>query len=200
MMSNKEILEQIDKLIQKKMSEEFSGHDYFHIRRVYQMALRLQALEGGNSFVISLASLLHDLDDYKLTGYDDDCYQAVAIMEELGVDLKTVKQVQFIINNLSFHKSKTNIINSIESKIVQDADRLDALGAIGIARTFAYGGKHHRLIYDPSSTTNSLQHFNDKLLKIKDLIHTQTAKKIAEERHSILVKFKEDFLKEWEAL
>lgn len=207
----------IDKTIsfvKDKLYGEGSGHDWFHIERVYKTSLYLADKENANIFVVSLAALLHDIDDWKFSKDNTtNTTNIEAFLDSIDVDKKTIATVCSIIKTLSF---KGGVVDStqttIEGKIVQDADRLDAIGAIGIARTFAYGGNKDRLMYDPSispKTFNSLSevkdeenhtinHFYEKLLKLKDLMNTDSGRKLALERHEFMKKFLEQFYLEWE--
>jgi uncharacterized protein len=190
------------------------GHDWWHARRVQQMASRIASTEGGDPTIIALAALLHDIADPKFHAGDESIgpTRARAFLTSIALDEKCINRVVSIIENISF-KGGLGQANdsSLELQIVQDADRLDALGAIGIARTFHYGGFKNRPIHDPEWTprpyqsvaeyrnTNapSIQHFHDKLLLLKDRMNTKTARTIAERRHRILVDFLEQFQREW---
>ncbi|MBQ6239220.1 MAG: NUDIX domain-containing protein [Firmicutes bacterium] len=163
------------------------GHDYNHSIRVYQNALQISdACPDCDLTVVSLAALLHDVDDHKLFQTENN-RNARAFLEEHSVEPDVIDQICGIINGVSFSHNKGKRPDSLEGQIVQDADRLDAMGAIGVARTFAYGGSHGR------SLEESVQHFYDKLLLLKDELNTDAAKAIARTRHTFL----EDFLREW---
>jgi uncharacterized protein len=191
-----------------------AGHDWEHIRRVHRLALTLHEQEGGNRSVIELAALLHDIADSKFHHGDEEIgpRKAREIMETRGVSDTIVDHVEAIIRNISFKGGqRTATHQSLELDIVQDADRLDALGAIGIARTFHYGGFKNRLLYDPSvpaalnmtpeeykkSTAPTLNHFYEKLLLLKDRMNTKTGKRLASERHQYMEEFVQRFLEEW---
>ena len=170
-------------------AENTDGHDMEHSLRVYRNAMMIFSEERrGDPLVISLAALLHDTDDKKLF-HTDDNENARSFLQTQGIDDKTIQKICSVINGVSFSKNKGKRPETPEGEIVQDADRLDAIGAVGIARTFAYGGKHGR------STEASMAHFHEKLLLLKDLMNTKAACCMAASRHA----FMEDFLKEWEA-
>ena len=169
-------------------AENSDGHGFDHSMRVYKNALLIAATEpSANLFVVSLGALLHDADDPKLFRTENNA-NARNFLERQGTDPETIQRITDVINAVSFSKNRDRRPETIEGRIVQDADRLDAIGAIGIARTFAYGGKHAR------SPEASIGHFHEKLLLLKDMMNTEKAKELAEERHS----FMEQFLQEWE--
>jgi uncharacterized protein len=164
------------------------GHGYDHAMRVYHNALVIAESEpAADRRIVALSALLHDADDHKLFKTENNA-NARRFLEEQGVDPETVNRICDVINSVSFSKNKGKHPETIEGRIVQDADRLDAIGAIGIARTFAFGGKHAR------SLDSSIEHFYEKLLLLKDMMNTDRAKQLAESRHA----FMELFLKEWE--
>ena len=168
------------------------GHDVEHTLRVYRNAMRIAAEEQGcDELVVALAALLHDVDDHKL--FQTENYEnARHFLEANGLPEETVEAVIGAIDSVSFSQNQGRVPETLEGKIVQDADRLDAMGAVGIARTFAYGGEHGR----PMEA--SVQHFYDKLLRLRDLMNTESARRIAEERHAFLVAYLEEFRKETE--
>lgn len=201
------------------------GHDFFHTDRVRRNALKLQSVEGGDARVIELAALLHDVADPKLV---DDAEQAQGELQgflgglcgqpggdHAGVTQKDVDHVLAILAGMSFGKELSGVVaeKSIEFKIVQDADRLEAIGAIGIARCFAYGGSVNQALYDPAiperttldakgyraEKSSSLNHFAEKLFLLKDRMNTATAKRWANARHDFTVEFRARFLSEVEA-
>ena len=164
------------------------GHDFDHTMRVYREAMEIADSEPDcDRQVVALAALLHDADDYKLFKTADNA-NARDFLNSQNMDEATVKKICTAINSVSFSKNRDRCPESLEGRIVQDADRLDAIGAIGIARTFAYGGKHGRTL------DSSIEHFHEKLLLLKAMMHTEKAKEIAESRHT----FMESFLQEWE--
>ena len=195
--------------VKDKLQNEGSGHDWFHIERVYNLATYLCKKENGDEFIIKMAVLLHDIDDWKFSNNNNTTKD---FLQSLNIDPSSYNKIMNIINTISY---KGGIENSaqhdIEGKIVQDADRLDAMGAIGIARTFTYGGNKNRLIYNPSikpkefnsleevknSNNHTINHFYEKLLKLKNLMNTDTAKQIAEERHKFMELFLDEFYYEW---
>jgi uncharacterized protein len=211
MLNETQIIKQAFDYIKEIFREDFSGHDYYHSLRVYNNAINIAQKEGGNIFIIKLAALLHDVDDRKLFDTNDKLVHAHNFLDQYCSDEAVITKICDIIKTVSFHGGDSLVPDSIEGKIVQDADRLDALGAIGIARTFAYGGHKGRPIYDPcekplehmtvseyaNHTSNSINHFYEKLLKLKDLINTQTAKSLAEQRHMFLENYLEEFMSEW---
>jgi len=181
------------------LSKDTSGHDYHHIRRVVKNAKELLAEEPkADEFVTLMAAWLHDVDDPKISQSVDK--RAALFLSSLEVSLKIVERILEIVENISFSKQKNSPKElSLEGKIVQDADRLDALGAIGIARTFAYGGSKGRPIYlGDDDDDSSLAHFHQKLLKLVDLMNTDKAKEIAKKRHELMLLFVNEFYQEWQ--
>lgn len=186
-MQNTTIKEAIE-YIRNLFDGNSDGHDFDHTMRVYHTAMEIADSEPRcNRQIVALAALLHDADDYKLFETKNNA-NARAFLDLQNVDEATAIQICMAINSVSFSKNKGRCPQLLEGKIVQDADRLDAIGAIGIARTFAYGGKHGRTL------DSSIEHFHEKLLLLKGMMHTDKAKEMAEARHA----FMEDFLKEWE--
>ncbi|WP_407691988.1 HD domain-containing protein [Radiobacillus deserti] len=189
----------IQSYVYNKFAKDGSGHDYYHMRRVALLAGRIAKLEDAEVFVTEAAGWLHDVDDRKLTDSPEEARkERDEFLEGIGVDYSTRKAIGVAIQDVSFSKGNTPI--TIEGKIVQDADRLDAIGAIGIARTFAYGGSKGRPLHSELSGEKelaSIQHFYDKLLLLKDKMNTETAKMMAEERHNFMELFLHRFLQEW---
>lgn len=198
----------------EKFSNEGTGHDWHHILRVTNNALLISDTEGGDKTVIELAALLHDIDDHKFNGGDVEAGARTAkkVMIELGFDEELIEKVTSIINKVSYKGANVDSVpNSIEGQIVQDADRLDAIGAIGIARAFAYGGSKNRPIYEPNvahelhdsfdqymnAKSHTINHFYEKLLLLKGKMNTKTGKKMAEKRHQVMVDFLDQFYDEW---
>ncbi|MGN7513599.1 MAG: HD domain-containing protein [Allomuricauda sp.] len=192
------------------------GHDWFHIERVYNTSKLLLEHEKGDSLIVELAALLHDIADPKFHDGDENIGPKMArnFLESQSVDEKTIEHVVNIIKHMSFKNSLEKDgtrFSSRELYIVQDADRLDAIGAIGIARAFNYGGFKNRELYNPAvppqpnmtkeeykkSTAPTINHFYEKLLLLKDKMNTETGKKLAEERHLFMLKYLEQFYKEW---
>jgi uncharacterized protein len=179
-----------------------SGHDFDHTLRVFHMATRLAQEEGADLQTVQLAALLHDVDDRKLSPETyEGKLRAVAFLQENGVGKEQIEMITDIISRISFsaHMAPPE---SIEGKCVQDADRLDAMGAIGIARTFAFGGSRGRRLHDPEriDANASIQHFYDKLLLLKEGMHTATGRRLAGERDTYMRRFLEQFYAEWDGL
>ena len=169
-------------------ADNADGHGFDHSMRVYRNAMLIAETEPeADRLIVALSALLHDADDHKLFQTTDNA-NARRFLETEGADAETTGRICEVINSVSFSKNRGKHPETIEGRIVQDADRLDAIGAIGIARTFAFGGKHGR------SLASSVDHFHEKLLLLKDLMNTEKAKKMAESRHA----FMELFLKEFE--
>lgn len=214
-MNEEAILKQTEEHIKNKLSGEGSGHDWWHVYRVWKNAIHIGKHENVDLFVVQLAALLHDISDWKFNEGDDDVGPKLARewLQKLQVEERVISHICKIIKEMSFKGAgvKTRMFTK-EGMVVQDADRLDAIGAIGIARTFAYGGYKGREIYNPnikpelhdsfekykSGTGPTINHFYEKLLLLKDLMNTKTAKKIAEERHKFMEHFLDRFYNEWE--
>ncbi len=174
--------------IERLFAGNADGHGLDHSMRVYKNAMLLAETEPtADRLIVSLSALLHDADDYKLFQTENNA-NARSFLKSANVDRETTDRICEVINSVSFSKNRGKKPETIEGQIVQDADRLDAIGAIGIARTFAFGGKHNR------SLESSIDHFHEKLLLLKDMLNTEKAKELAENRH----RFMEQFLKEWE--
>ena len=163
------------------------GHGSDHAERVYRNAMMIAETEPCDRQIVALAALLHDADDHKLFDTEDNA-NARRFLSEHGVERESTERIVEVINAVSFSKNKGRKPETAEGRIVQDADRLDAIGAVGIARTFAYGGKNGRTLAD------SIRHFHEKLLLLKDLVNTDQAKELAEQRHEWMLQF----LQEWE--
>ena len=215
-MNNSEIIEVVKDYVKTKMQDDCTGHDYYHIMRVVNNALLINKEEKKDEFIIVMIAILHDLYDHKFTN--------VNVRDALINDLRNLKVYEYIqkedlenilhsIENLGYSsniKEKKNL--SDEGKIVQDADRLDGMGAIGIARTFAYGGYKHKPMHIPeiqnykleekeykkNGSKTSTMHFYDKLLKLNDLLNTKEAKRIEKKRKKFLEEFLREFLEEWD--
>ena len=200
--------------VKKMLSDDCSGHDYHHTMRVYRLAMQIAERENADMLTVQLAALLHDVDDVKLSPETYETKKnAVGFMKNNGVDDKVIDSVCKIIDEVSFAGIDSVEPSTIEGKCVQDADRLDAMGAIGVARTFAYGGSKGRKIYDPdikpltnmnktdyrqNHNSTSINHFYEKLLLLKDMMNTETAKKKAEHRQAVMEDYLEEFMSEWE--
>ncbi len=186
-MRNERITEDAVSFVRDLFHGNSDGHGAEHTMRVYRTAMRLADGEPVcDRLVVALAALLHDADDDKLFRTEDNA-NARAFLDSHEVAPDTAERILAAVNAVSFHKNKGRRPETIEGQIVQDADRLDAIGAVGIARTFAYGGKHGR------TPEESIAHFHEKLLLLKDTMNTAGAKAVAEHRH----RFMEDFLREW---
>ncbi|MBJ8027303.1 HD domain-containing protein [Bacillus cereus group sp. N21] len=213
-MKKQEKIQKTVAFVRNILETDASGHDWYHIERVHKLAISLSEKEGGDRFVIEMAALLHDVADEKLNESEEAGMKKVSDwLEGLNVTEEENEHILHIIMNMSYKGGHGGKVSTLEGKIVQDADRLDALGAIGIARTFAYGGAKGRLMYDPNippreemtkeeyrkNDDPSLNHFYEKLLKLKDLMNTDAAKREAEIRHRYMEEFIEQFMKEWNA-
>lgn len=209
-MNKKEIIKRTTAHVKALLDKEGTGHDWFHIERVVRNAKKIARKEGGDLFVIELGALLHDIADWKFYGGDTAIgpRKAREWLEKLKVDEKIIPQVTEIVQNISFREGTNKVkMKTLEGKIVQDADRLDAMGAIGIARCFAYGGYRGREIYNPkvrpkkkyknlkSSTT--INHFYEKLLLLRGRMNTRAGRRMAGERHKFMEQFLRQFYKEW---
>ncbi len=200
--------------VKEKLEGAEAGHDWFHIERVWKLSKKIAEKEGGNLEVIELSALLHDIADPKFHNGDETLALKISqnFLEEIHVNAKLIEQVLFVIKNISFkNRAEAPENPPLELQIVQDADRLDAIGAIGIARTFNFGGFKNNLMYHPEIKPNlgmnkeeykksngtTINHFYEKLLLLKDLMNTETAKKIASERHNFMLQFLDEFYKEW---
>jgi len=210
---NKEIIARATAYVKEKFENEYSGHDWFHTLRVFRTATRIAEAEGADVETVQLAALLHDVDDRKLS---PETYaeqkNARVFLAENGVEASVICEICRIISEVSFVGSDSVVPSTLEGKCVQDADRLDAIGAIGIARAFAYGGNHNRLMYHPDiapnpnmskeeyikSNSTTVNHFYEKLFKLTDMMNTDTAKQIAKERDEYMKAFIAEFLNEWE--
>lgn len=203
---NSKILVETEKYVRQQLSNDPTGHDWYHIDRVRKLALTIWEEEKiGDPWTIEMVALLHDISDEKLNESKEAGNRKLRhFLETLNMSRQLIEQLIEMINSISFGRGNRPKPTSIEAQIVQDADRLDAIGAIGIARTFAYGGSKGRSIYEPSATeernSSTIQHFYDKLLKVKALMNTESAKKIAVERHEFMDRFLEQFFKEWNGL
>ena len=214
-MSREQIIENANLKIAEVLGNDTSGHDLWHIKRVVALAKSIGANEGGDLFIIELAAWLHDIADHKYHGGDDTAgpREARKWMESQNISEESINKVVTIIKEISFKGAKVKTpMSTLEGKVVQDADRLDAIGAIGIARTFAYGGSKKHAIYEPdikpvkhtsfekykNSKAPVINHFYEKLLLLRDLMNTKTGKQLADERHHFMQGFLDQFYKEWE--
>ena len=200
--------------VKEKLDGAEAGHDWFHIERVWKLSKKIAGTENCNHEVVELAALLHDIADPKFHDGDEELALKISrdFLESENVSEEIIEQVLFIIKNISFkNRHEQPDIFPIELQIVQDADRLDAIGAIGIARTFNFGGFKNNLMYHPEirpaigqtkeeykkSNGTTINHFYEKLLLLKDLMNTEKGKKMAEERHIFMLGFLEQFYREW---
>ena len=213
-MNKSEILNNTVEIVKQKLKDAEAGHDWFHIERVWKNARKIAQTENCDIFIVEIAALLHDIADSKFNDGNEEIGPETAknILESLNLDEESINNVVQIIRNISFKGGhKYSDFNSVELQIVQDADRLDAIGAIGIARAFNYGGFKNRTLYDPEikpdlnmskeaykkSAAPTINHFYEKLLLLKDLMNTESGKKLAEERHLFMEQFLDQFYKEW---
>jgi len=209
------ILEKTTGFVKETLNGAEAGHDWFHIERVYKTALTINAIENGDLLVVTLAALLHDIADSKFNGGDEEAGPLLAgkFMQKIDIPVEIRTHVQLIIKNMSYKASLGTVdFASKELDIVQDADRLDAIGAIGIARAFTYGGFKNRVMYDPAilpapdqgkeayknSTAPTINHFYEKLLLLKDLMKTTAGQELASKRHQFMLLYLSQFYEEWE--
>ncbi|MCC9137354.1 HD domain-containing protein [Pontibacter silvestris] len=217
MLTPEQIIETTADHVKEWFTGEGSGHDWWHIYRVWNNAKHIAKHEQADMFIVELAALLHDIADHKFHNGDDTVGPRVARewLQGLHVSDEITDRICVIIKEISFKGAGTSsVMSSLEGAIVQDADRLDAIGAIGIARTFAYGGHKNREMYDPAikpvlhdsfeaykaNTAPTINHFYEKLLLLKDRMHTETARRIAARRHQYMEEFLSQFYAEWEGL
>lgn len=209
-MKKEELIQKTAEFIRQHFEQEGSGHDWWHIFRVWQLSKVIASSEKADMFLVEMAALLHDLDDWKLSSPTSS--KAADWMKKTGMNENEQETILQIIEEVSFKGAGVETQpQSVEAAIVQDADRLDAIGAIGIARTFAYGGHKNRLIYDPAvkpemhekfsdyqkSTAPTINHFYEKLLLLKDRMNTKKGREIAARRHKFLEIYLEHFYQEW---
>ena len=215
-MKNKSLIEKTKDFVRNKLKDAEGGHDWFHTLRVFNNSLLISKNEKVDELVVALAALLHDIADSKFHNGDETIGPKIAreFLFNQNVDSVIIEQVIDIIENISFKKSLENktTFKSPELDVVQDADRLDAIGAIGIARCFNYGGFKNRKLFDPAIQPNlnmtkeeyknsnapTINHFYEKLLLLKEKINTKTGKLIAERRHKFMENFLEEFYLEWD--
>ena len=201
--------------VKETLSHAEAGHDWFHIERVFKTAQNINQRENGDELVVAFAALLHDIADQKFNNGDEEIGPRIAaeFLKSISIDDEVIKHVKLIIQNMSFKNSfDENLFSSKEMQIVQDADRLDAIGAIGIARAFTYGGFKNRVLYDPeikpeehldkesykNTTAPTINHFYEKLLLLKDMMNTEAGRAIAKERHQFMELYLAHFYREWE--
>lgn len=216
-MNNDLIIQTLITQLKPIFEKDSSGHDWFHLERVWKIAKQIAIKEHANVFIVEMGALLHDIADHKFVKdfKTESIQRTTEILSQFNtISQQEVEAVIHIVLNCSYKGGvEANNMNSLEGRIVQDADKLDAIGAIGIARTFAFGGKFGSLLYHPDikpithdnlesyhkNRSHTINHFYEKLLKLKDLIYTDSAKVIAKERHEFMILFLKQFYKEWES-
>ena len=215
-MQKEKIINAVFEEMRSALKNERSGHDWWHIYRVWKLAKAIGKKEKADLFVVELASLVHDIADWKLHGGDEAIgpQRAKNVLQKHDVPQTIIEKVCGIISSIAFQGAQVERLDvqTIEGKVVQDADRIDALGAIGIGRTFTYGGHIGRIIYDPTIeptmhaskeeyihiTETTINHFYEKLLLLKDQMNTKTGKNIAAKRHKFMEWFLKEFYREWD--
>jgi len=214
-MNQTEIIEKTVLYVKQTLANAEGGHDWWHVYRVWKLSKQIAKNEQVNQFIVELGALLHDIADSKFYDGDEEIgpRKAKEFLTDLNVDQEVINHIEQIIANISFKGGKhEQKFKSLELDVVQDADRLDAIGATGIARTFNYGGYKGRTIYDPNIKPNldmgkeeykkndapTINHFYEKLLLLKDKMNTQTGQAMAEQRHIFMEQYLEQFYKEWE--
>ena len=213
-MSN-QIIDRAIEFVRKIFKNDYSGHDYFHTFRVFKTATHIATQEKADLEIVQLAALLHDVDDIKLSPKTHEKKEnARKFLIENGIDVNTIEEICEIIGEISFAGKDSVVPKTLEGMCVQDADRLDAIGAIGIARAFAYGGSRNRVMYDPNikpktdmtkdeyhaHESTTINHFYEKLFKLTDLMNTSTARSIAERRELFMKDYIAEFLNEWNGM
>jgi len=213
-MNQQQLIQKTADYIKGEFSDDSSGHDWWHIYRVWKNAITICEHEKADAFIVQLAALLHDLDDWKFNEIGDETpLRAKMWLDSLSIDSAVTDTICKIITHISYKGAGVqNKMDSLEGFIVQDADRLDAIGAIGIGRAFAYGGYKNRPMYDPdsppqlhqtfeqykNSKSATINHFYEKLLLLKGMMNTPSAKRIAEQRHGYMEGFLRQFMSEWQ--
>lgn len=215
-MTEQQIIQKTKDHVEEKFTDEGTGHDWWHMYRVWKLAKHIAASEPGvDMLTVEVGALLHDIADWKFNDGDMEAGPRAARewLESIDVEEAVILKVEDIVRNVSYKGANVRqTMKSKEGQIVSDADKLDAIGAIGIARTFAYGGAHNRTMYDPSekpvqhdtfeayknSKSHTINHFYEKLLLLKDKLYTQSAKEIAAHRHRVMEEYLDEFYKEWE--
>ena len=215
-MTNTEIIQKTTEFVKQQLTNTEGGHDWWHIYRVWKLAKHIAEKENVDSLIIDLGALLHDIADAKFYDGDEEIGPNISreFLESIDIDNETIDHIDKIIRNISFKNSKEQKFRSPELDIIQDADRLDAIGAIGIARAFNFGGFKNRPLYDPEIKPNlnlskneykkslspTVNHFYEKLFLLKDMMNTKTGHEMAEERHQFMATYLDRFYKEWKGL
>ncbi len=214
LLDKKYIIQETVKFVKKELSGAETGHDWFHIDRVWKLSTRIAETENVDLFIVELGALLHDIADSKFYDGNEEIgpQKAKEFLKSLEIENNIIEHIVNIIRNISFKSSNNEQkFNSMEFQVIQDADRLDAIGAIGIARAFNFGGYKNNEIYDPEikpvifmskeeykkSNTTTINHFYDKLLLLKDKMNTEAGKNMAKKRHDFMEKFLYEFYNEW---
>ncbi|MGK0469352.1 HD domain-containing protein [Clostridium sp.] len=214
-MDKKLIIDKTKEYVKNKLEGEGTGHDFWHILRVYKTSIYIGKKENADLFIVELTALLHDIADWKFNEGNSDIATSLirTWLESLGVQDHIINKITKTIETMSYKGGTTNANQeTIEGKVVQDADRLDALGAIGIGRAFAYGGYRERELYNPNikpqkyndfeeykkNVGTTVNHFYEKLLLLKELMNTDSGKVIAKERHEFMEEYLNQFYKEWD--
>lgn len=211
-MNREAIVSDTAEMVKEKLINEGTGHDWYHIERVWKTAKQIAEKEKANRFIVEMAALLHDLIDDKVVDDSSKAVEEVEYwLEGAGVSSKDSERIMEIIHTISFRGGSTRSTLTLEGQVVQDADRLDAIGAIGIARCFSYAGSKGNVLFDPELSirenmtekeyregqTSAVHHFYEKLFKLKDLMNTEIGRQMAEERHAFMEDFLVQFFKEW---
>ena len=212
-MTENQTIQKTETFVKEKLTNAEGGHDWWHIYRVWKLSKHIANKEGVNNIVIDLGALLHDIADAKFHDGDEEIGPQISheFLKSLNIEKETIEHVDKIIRNISFKNSDEQHFRSPELDIIQDADRLDAIGAIGIARAFNFGGFKNRPIYDPEikptpgmskkeykkSLSPTINHFYEKLLLLKEMMNTKTGKTMAEVRHQYMLDYLERFQNEW---
>ncbi len=212
-MDKREIIQKTEQYVRSLLENDASGHDWWHIDRVRRMGITLAKKEGADEFIVEMAALLHDVADEKIAGNEEKGLSAVTSwLEQMPLSNDNKEHIIDIISSVSFKGGHGKKPHTIEGMVVQDADRLDAIGAIGIARTFMYTGSRGHLMHDPflpyreritkeeyrQGRSTAINHFYEKLLKLKEWMNTESAKQIALKRHEFMERFLYQFYQEWD--
>lgn len=214
-MNKSETIKKTADFVKNKFSNDSSGHDWWHIYRVWQLAKHISKQERADDFVVEMSALLHDVTDYKFVKNEEESLIVPNWLRSLNIEEVKIKEIMEAISSVSFKGANIDTRpKTLEGKIVQDADRLDAIGAIGIARGFAFGGAKNRAIHNPGEkpkryksfedykkrNTTTINHFYEKLLLLKDSMNTKAGKKLVIGRHRFMEQFLDKFFKEWKGI